>query len=60
MVIKKKKSLRLVPLRIMVSTQHLEYINTRADTTGNSQGSIIRELIDKEIGMYAVNSKKGE
>ena len=53
MGMKKKRSLRLVPLRIMVSAEHLEFINYRADTKNGSQGGVIRELINKEL--HAIN-----
>lgn len=49
MTIKKKRSLRLVPLRVMVSMAHIEFINYRADTKNGSQGGVIRELLDKEL-----------
>jgi len=49
MAMKRKRSLRLVPLRIMVSPAHLDFINYRAYTKNGSQGGVIRELIDKEL-----------
>jgi len=49
MGLKRKRSLRLVPLRIMVSAEHLAFINYRADTKNGSQGSVVRGLIDMEL-----------
>jgi hypothetical protein len=48
-MMKKKRSLRLVPLRVMVSMAHIELINYRAETKNGSQGGVIRELLDKEL-----------
>ena len=49
MATKKKRSQRLVPLRVMVSPAHIDFINYRADTKNGSQGGVIRELIDMEL-----------
>jgi len=49
MATKRKRSQRLVPLRVMVSPAHIDFINYRADTKNGSQGGVIRELIDMEL-----------
>lgn len=53
--------MRLVPLRIMVSAEHLEFINYRADTKNGSQGAVVRELIDRELqAINRIETTQGE
>lgn len=56
MAMKRKRSLRLVPLRIMVSQTHLDFINGKAEAKGESQGGIVRELINRELA--AINKQE--
>lgn len=45
---RKLKSERLVPLRVMVSPEHIVFLNVAQKLTGKSQGGIIRQLINNE------------